>query len=219
MKKVVVFLFVFFNTNIFLFAQNSRRDDAGEYAHSFGVSYLSVNHKSKDFVIHSNYAALMYNFRIDYQFNAYSSVGVTSYPTIGYAVSTKVNPNNANTNRFAGSTVPSYCFDIPVLIQYNNGNHSTRLTKRSTGRFIGVGASYSYYTGSKIVLDAENRTTFLPASYVSLCAGAGLKFMIKKQSFGIRLSYSRPLLFPFKEAANNFGFSVLYNFGSHRRYA
>lgn len=201
-----------------LFAQYQRHDDMGEYSHSIGFSYLSVNHQSNNFGIHNSYAALVYNLRIDFKLSFHSSVGLSLYPTFGYAVDTKVKPHDQNDTLPTPSGDPAFCYEIPVLIQYNTGNHSTRLTRYKFGSFIGAGVCYSQYSASKIVVDEQKNASITSGSYLSFCAGGGIKFTMKNKSFGIRGQYSRPIRMQYGYIGNNFSISFLYNFGTHIRF-
>lgn len=218
MKKVVFLLFILVNTSVHLFAQYQPHDDMGEYSHSIGVSYLSVNHHSNNFAINNSYAALVYNLRIDFKLSFHSSVGAAMYPTFGYMVTSKVKSYNPNAKIPTASSSPPFCYEIPVLIQYNSGNHSTRHTRYTFGSFIGAGVCYSYYAGSKIMVDAQKNTSISSGNYLSFCAGAGIKFMMKKKSYGIRIQYNRPIRMQFNEIGNNFGISLLYNFATHSKF-
>lgn len=218
MKKGVFLLFIFVRTSVPLFAQYQRHDDMGEYSHSIGVSYLSANHQSNDFEIHNSYAALVYNLRIDLKLSFHSSLGAALYPTFGYAVNTKVKAYNHNANMPTVSSEPPFCFEIPVLIQYNSGNHSTRHTRYKFGSFVGAGVCYSSYSESKITFDEEKNASISSGTYLSFCANAGIKFMIKNKSYGIRVYYSKPIRMQYSVIGHNFGISVLYNFATHSRF-
>lgn len=218
MKKVVFLLFILVNSSMHLFAQYQPHDDMGEYSHSIGFSYLSVNHHSNNYVINNSYAALVYNLRIDFKLSFHSSVGVSMYPTFGYAVTSKVKSYKPNAETPTASSSSAFCYEIPVLVQYNSGNHSTRMTRYKFGTFIGAGICYSSYSGSKIIVDAQKNATISSGSYLSFCAGAGIKFTIKNKSFGIRGQYIKPIRMQSNEIGNNFSISLLYNFGTHSRF-
>lgn len=201
-----------------LFAQYQRHDDMGEYSHSIGFSYLSLNHHSNDFGIYNSYMALVYNLRIDLKLSYHSSAGLAMYPTFGYAVTSNVKSYNHNAKIPTASSSPAICYEIPVMVQYNSGNHSTRMTRYKSGFFLGAGVCYSSYAGSKIFIDAEKNATISTGSYLSVCAGGGVKFTMKNKSFGIRGQYNKPIRMQYSVIGNNFSISFLYNFGTHMRF-
>ncbi len=219
MKKAVFLFLLFVKSNIYIFAQYQSNDNMGEYRHSIGISYLSVNQNSNYFTVRKSCAALVYNIRIDFRLGYHSSIGATIYPTVGYAPKSKIKSLQHSTIIQGGSeTGAPICFEIPFMIQYNSGNHSTGVTKYKFGSFIGLGASYSYFPGTSVVIDAHKNTIISAATYLSICASGGIKFMVNNQSYGLRIHYNRPLGLPNNVAANNFSVSILYNFSKHSRF-
>lgn len=218
MKRVLLLLFIFVKTSIPLYAQYQRHDDMGEYSQSIGLSYLSVNHKANNYLINNSYAGLMYNLRVDFKLSHHSSVGLSLYPTFGFMVDNKVKSYKANAKTPTSTSSAPFFSELPIVIQFNTGNHSTRHTQYDFGSFIGAGASYNYYAGTKITVDEEKNAYISPGTYFSICATAGIKFTIKNSSYGIRIYYNRPFALKTYDRGHNFGISLLYNFSSHFRF-
>lgn len=209
--KNTAVIVVFLLTNFGLFSQ--KNDIPGEYSHSIGfTNILSQYHNNKGTVL-KYYPALTYNIRVDCQINHEASFSATIYPTIGYAA-----PGNSNTQAGTSSAIP-FCYELPVFLQLNFGQHSTGDSHYKNGRFFGIGACYGSYPNATSAGRGGHTVQSINAGkYTSLCLEAGIKFIYRKQSYAIRLQYSKPMGLKAGESANIFGLGVFYNFAQHYKF-
>ncbi len=217
-KKTVVLCFTVALSNMNLYAQQQTKDDSGEYSHSIGISYLAFNQYSKEWSMFQNNVGLMYNFRVDHKLGNHSSIGVSMFPSIGTTFSTNLKMKDFTPRLETLINGLPFCYEIPMLIQFNLGNHSTSITRYKYGKFFGAGFCYSYYPGTNIKLDPLKNITISPSTHLSFCASAGFKIRVKKMSYGIRVFYSKPFDLRLNEKGSNFGISLMYNLGKHFKF-
>ena len=215
---MVLFCFVVVFTNTKFFAQYHTNDDLGEYSHSIGISYNNVYQYSNNWSFFKSNVAFMYNLRTDFKLGNHSSIGASFYPTIGYSFNTNLQTVDFKSRSETVITGLPFCFELPLLIQYNTGNHSNSISRYKNGSFFGAGVCYSYYPGTNIKIDADKNTVISPGTFISVCANVGFKFSINKISYGIRFYYSKPIGITSNEKVNIFGISLLYNFGRHFKF-
>jgi hypothetical protein len=201
-----------------VFGQYHAKDDLGEYSHSIGISYLGVHHSTDDWKLYKSNLALMYNLRADFKLGYHSSIGVSLFPTIGYAFKTNFQLLKSTARSQNVVTAIPLCYEIPFLIQFNKGNHSTGFTRYKYGSFIGAGVSYSHYPETNVMIDKLKNVTISSGNYLSFYAGAGLNFRIKKMSYGVKIHYTRPLGLQEGEIGQHFGISLMYNFAKHFKF-
>lgn len=99
----------------------------------------------------------------------------------------------------------SFAADLPIFADVNFGHAANPDTRSSFGGFAGVGFEYNILGG------ADDYDSFISSS-MGPAANAGVRFLLRERSIGLRASY----MFNVKKSgygASVVGLNLLYNFG------
>ncbi len=149
-----------------------------EFNHSGGITLSMVN----DHDGNEQLPGFTYNPRFDYILKDEISIGVSAYPTIGGIGS------SSYSSRDGGDGGMSTFITLPIVAQINFGHHSSTESRSNFGGFFGAGFNLARYS------DYGNMS--------GINVQGGIKFLIKDQSYGIRVEYTKVL-------GSNSGINVL----------
>lgn len=163
------------------------------YMQSVGGSYLLgvVNQSSSSESV--GVPGLTFNPRLNLEFSEDFSFSATSYPTLGGTGFLNSRSNNK----------PLLGFDLPILAQFNCGQHATPESETPVGVYGAAGWGFSLITGGDQVIPQYGGLLLGPT------AEMGIKFLVVDYSVGVRIKYMADIVQ--EDTAHLIGVSLLYN--------
>lgn len=163
------------------------------YMQSVGGSYMLgvVNNSGSSDVV--GVPALTFNPRLNLELSPEMSFSATSYPSIGAV-------GFFNSRSGGNGTIG---FDLPVLAQFNFGQHATPDSETPVGAYAAAGWGFALVAGGDQVFGSYGGALLGPT------AEFGIKFLVMEQSVGVRAKYMNDVLQD--DSSHLFMVSLLYN--------